>query len=137
MNHARTLIVGQLDIQSSYLRNEELPATTERFDTVQWWIGPTVAWRIRTFAIDLDIHLHRLEPSEELIDRALASTNANYSDVLQFLVRIDLTDYTNENQVAAELSSALGAPGLELAPDLDMGFWNPGASHYSTQSSPE
>jgi hypothetical protein len=123
-------------VQSSYSRNEESEATADRFDTVQWWLGPECAWRIRTYAADLDIHLHRLEPAEDLVDLALRSTYDNYADVLDTLVRVELADYLDDAGVERELRDALGAPGLEHAPDLDMGFWNPGALRYATQSTP-
>jgi len=31
-----TLVICELDVQSSYLQNEELPATERAFDTVQY-----------------------------------------------------------------------------------------------------
>lgn len=136
MTHARTLIVGQLAVQSSYSRNEEVPATADRFDTIQWWLGPDAAWRIRTCAMDLDIHLHRLDPTEDLADLAIHSTKTNYADVLQRLVRVELNDYRDHEQVEDNLRVALGAAGLEHAVDLDLGFWNPAGLRYSTQSRP-
>ena len=74
----RTLIVGRLTVQSSYLRNEETAATPDRFDTVQWWLGGPRGWRIRTYAADLDIHLHRFDPVADVADFAVRSTAANW-----------------------------------------------------------
>jgi len=136
MQTSRTLIVGRLSVQSSYLRNEESPAASEHFDTVQWFLGPTVAWRIRTYAVDCDIHLHRVDPVAGLIELALQSTQSHYAEVLAELVRVELTDCLNEAQASRELCAALGAAGWHYAEDLDMGFWNPSELHYSTKSTP-
>lgn len=57
---AGTLIVFRLSFESSYAQDFER-AGGKRFDTVQWWIGKAGAWRVKTYAIDSDIHPHRIE----------------------------------------------------------------------------
>ena len=52
-----TLIIGVLTVESSYAQNSERPSRGVP-DTVQFWIDPGGAWRIRTYAIDHDIHPH-------------------------------------------------------------------------------
>lgn len=52
------LLVFQLAVQSSYTDNVEHEADGNQFDTVQWWFSESETWRIKTFAIDQDIHTH-------------------------------------------------------------------------------
>ena len=50
------LVLAILSIQSSYLEDKEIPA--ERIpDTVQFWYSPGITWRVKTYAIDHDIHI--------------------------------------------------------------------------------
>src|SRR5690242_5713321 len=59
-----SLFVARLTIRSSYVRNVEQPAD-DVFDTIQLYMpdaGPAV-FRIRTFAVDHDIHVHRFGAS--------------------------------------------------------------------------
>src|SRR5207245_4972487 len=55
----RTLVLAVLSVQSSYRNNTEKPAS-DVCDTVQWWITPDNTWRIKTFALDHDIHVHEV-----------------------------------------------------------------------------
>ena len=54
-----TLIVAILSIESSYLDEVERPVKDVP-DTVQFWLTSASQWRIKTYAIDHDIHVHRL-----------------------------------------------------------------------------
>src|SRR5262245_21305082 len=54
-----TLIIGILTIESSYAQNTERPSRGVP-DTLQFWIAPDRAWRIRTYATDHDIHPYSL-----------------------------------------------------------------------------
>ena len=54
-SEACTLIVGVLTIESSGALEVERPAETVS-DSVQFWIAPTRRWKIRTYAIDRDVH---------------------------------------------------------------------------------
>jgi len=52
------LVLAVLTIKSSYSQNVELAVAHagDAPDTVQWWIGEGGCWRLRTYAIDHDIH---------------------------------------------------------------------------------
>ncbi len=55
------LVVAWLNVKSSYAGNREEPSH-DAFDTVQFYFpaGSANAWRIRTYAADHDIHVHKL-----------------------------------------------------------------------------
>ncbi|RYD35914.1 MAG: hypothetical protein EOP85_18640, partial [Verrucomicrobiaceae bacterium] len=80
-----TLILAVLNIESSYLDNLERPAGDAR-DTVQFWFAPDTQWRIKTYAIDHDIHIHPVVTAEgeEALDTGIAceSISDAYDDVL-------------------------------------------------------
>ena len=136
--NARILFVAQLSIQSSYGQNSESPAEPTRFDTVQWWIGPARVWRIRTFAIDEDLHLHAVQATyPAVLDSARNSTRRNYADVLARDAVIRLADYRDTPAVSEQLLTVLGSGGLEVAHELDLAFWNPTGARYQTKSQPE
>ena len=133
----RVLFVVQLSVQSSYAEDDELPADPIRFDTVQWWLGPARVWRIRTFAIDEDIHLHAVQgPHADVLEVARTSTRNNYADVWARDALIRFADYRDEPAVTAELRSALERGTLEVTDELDLAFWNPTGARYRTKSQP-
>src|SRR5216684_2122170 len=53
------LVLALLTVESSYTQNIERPASKTP-DTLQFWIAPDGTWRIKTYAIDEDVHIHRL-----------------------------------------------------------------------------
>ena len=59
MTNAFTLVLAILTVESSYVQEIERPATRVP-DTVQFWFAPESDWRIKTFAIDHDIHAYRI-----------------------------------------------------------------------------
>jgi hypothetical protein len=133
----RVLVVGQLSVQSSYAQNSESPADAARFDTVQWWLGPRRVWRIRTFAVDDDIHMHAVQGVPgAVLEVARASTRRNYADVLVRDAVIRIADYRDASAVSAQLRSELGMGELEVAEELELAFWNPTGARYQTKSQP-
>ena len=75
MTNAFTLILAVLTVESSYLQEVERP-TKNVPDTVQFWFTPDSQWRIKTFAIDHDIHVHRIgAPGSEARLTAEFATN--------------------------------------------------------------
>ncbi|WP_238015737.1 hypothetical protein KZZ52_28795 [Dactylosporangium sp. AC04546] len=56
------LIVARLTVRSSYRHDREEPATADAFDTVRFHLpaGGTELCRVRTFALDHDIHVVQL-----------------------------------------------------------------------------
>jgi len=78
-----TLIIFVLSIQSSYLNNSEMPATENKADTIQFFITPETAWRIKTFATDEDVHVHSIgTPKQDIVSIVTASTERTYGDVI-------------------------------------------------------
>ena len=127
-----TLIVAVLSVQSSYRNNTEKPAGKVP-DTVQWWVTAENTWRIKTFAMDHDIHVHEigsLDPAE-----AVNNTKKHYGDVIKSLHTLRFSDYTDERNVREVFQSAGLAPNLEVAP-RGFAFWNPDHAKYRTQSQP-
>jgi len=131
----RTLVLAVLTVQSSYKDNVEKPAGQVP-DTVQWWITPDTTWRIKTYAIDHDIHIHSLDKvPASAVDFAVANTKEHYGDVLRKIHVVKFSD-GNSKTVAAALAQAGLANQLEMSPQ-GFAFWNPDGGAYTSQSRPE
>jgi hypothetical protein len=129
-----TLVICELDVQSSYLQNEELPATERAFDTVQYYQAQSGAWRIKTYAVDEDVHVWSIGKADlDVVELAQSNTQKMYGDVLR---------------VCRVFQTSGGVDGLRIAlvrhglsPHLEMGdsgfvFWAPDGTRYRTPSSP-
>lgn len=133
------IVVGKLSIESSYAKNEERDAE-ERFDTVQYFILPNAIWRIRTFALDNDIHvsvaeLDEEQPLENSVDRVVESTKRSYEDVWD-----DISVFYSPSATAEalqELFETGDMTGSIEGNDQEMLFWNPDGATYKTISQPE
>lgn len=131
------LYVAVLTVRSSYLRNFEQEAGVDDVpDTVQWWLCTGRCWRIRTFAVDHDIHLWTLDPTGEKgleLSLAKSTTAKNYGDVIASQYEVHVVGATPEL-----LKRSFGA--ARLAPryvvDDDFVFWRPDDRDYVTQSRP-
>lgn len=132
-----TLLVYRLAIQSSYVNNTEAEADEEHFDTVQWWVTPDGAWRIRTFAADNDVHLHHVDsPTEVGILRQ--ATQRNYREVIDEEFRVDLPSVQDAGAVAAAMREFGGAEALEIDRNgARFAFWNPLRLSFATLSQPD
>src|SRR5262245_40078903 len=81
-----TLVLAILAIRSSYAGQIEAPLgdSEEAPDTLQWWIAASGSWRIRTYAIDHDIHTHQLDGKpDDLLVLASQGNRKHYDDVLR------------------------------------------------------
>jgi hypothetical protein len=106
-------------------------------DTVQWWITPDATWRIKTFAIDHDIHIHSLsESTDNAVDFAVENTKKHYGDVLGKIHVIKFSDASDSRAVADALSQAGLANQLETS-EQGFAFWNPDGGKYQTQTRPQ
>ncbi len=125
------LVLALLSVESSYLTNIERPSTGVE-DTIQFWLGATGAWRIRTYAIDHDIHVHSLGA----MDRELAQTliAKRYADVLKQQHVFTLSNPADAAEVQRLLQTHGLSGTLEVTPDF--AFYNPDDGAYSTQSTP-
>jgi hypothetical protein len=133
-----TLVLTILTVRSSYLRELEEPLTdvSDVPDTIQWWIAPAGAWRIRTYALDHDIHTHEIGDADNLKEFALGNARKHYGDVIRSQHVIELTDCLDNN----EINSAFRAEGLEPRVEVAAGrfaLWKPDDARYRTQSEPK
>ncbi|GLH81678.1 hypothetical protein SSBR45G_65870 [Bradyrhizobium sp. SSBR45G] len=132
------LLLAILGIRSSYARNVEVALQDDGLppDTLQWWLAPTGCWRIRTFAIDHDIHTHEVDG--RIDDILAAASNGNrkrYGDIIAKEHLIHFTDCSDNTEVHARFSAIALAPRLEVAAGR-FAFWKPDDARYSTQSRP-
>ena len=131
------LLVYKLAIQSSYADNVEGEADDTHFDTVQWHVTADRAWRIRTFAVDDDVHLHEVAgPVDPAALRE--STRRNYEDVVAEAFEVTLPDLHDADAVAAAMAPHGGAEALEV--DRNGGrfaFWNPLGVRFVGRTEPD
>ena len=133
-----TLVLTSLSVQSSYLSGAErsLSDRSDVPDTIQWWIAQSGSWRIKTFAIDHDIHTHMIGYGDNLREIALANDRKNYCDVLQAQHVIEFNDVGDDNETNDAFESLGLVPHIEIAAG-QFAFWKPDNKDYFTQSEPE
>jgi hypothetical protein len=123
------LIVGILNIRSSYVQNRDTPAGNEAPDTVQWWLEPGQAWRIRTFAADHDIHVDWVGDGQP--QDLIHYIEDHYDGLLERLEVVDIPNMHDGPQTARVLRRAGLEPNLEVASD-GFAYWNPDGGVYHT-----
>ena len=131
-----TLILTILNIKSSYLDNLELPAAEDETpDWLYWWVSEGRNLRVKTFAIDHDIHIHSFEAEDVSASDLLALNEKNYGDVIASHYVFEIKDLTDET----EWKSLLSESGIEAKLDLREGLpiFTPGDAEYRTQSDPD
>lgn len=134
-----TLILAVLNVKSSYLQEIEQPLddATDVPDTLQWWIGADCAWRIKTFAIDHDIHTHSIEKGgQEVVELAQANNRKHYGDVIEVQHVVEFQNCTNAKEVQQAFRRIGLAPRLEVA-EGRFAFWKPDEEQYRTKSQPK
>lgn len=134
-----TLVIGILTIESSYAQNVERPARGVP-DTLQFWLGPSGAWRIRTYATDHDIHPHSLgaldKMKEQPVEFAREQIKKYYGDVLASVVVLEFADTSNSAAVRQLLAERMLKGSLEV-PRVGFAFWNPDNGVYSSRTTPK
>lgn len=130
------LIIGKLKTRGSFKDDREFPAD-ELFDTCQFWADRDQFWRIRTFAVDHDIHIHQLEgegenPAEWARDHLLEL----FGDVLAEIITLDFDATASSLHITALLASK-DLPGHIVQTAHGFAFWNPDDADYRTQSRPD
>ena len=129
------LIIFVLTIQSSYVQNVETDAIGFNADTVQFIILPNQTWRIRTFAIDEDVHVHALgSPTESIESHVIESTERTYGDVIAR--KYVLRSKTGIEGLRAELKNVNLNQDLEVSKS-GFAFWVPENTKYKSKSQPE
>jgi hypothetical protein len=105
-------------------------------DTVQWWISGSKAWRIRTYALDHDIHIHSVDGDDiALLEMAKQNTEKHYGDLINVIHTIHLSDATDIHSVDEALRVQDLPPFKEIVADRFV-FWKPDDESYRTQSNP-
>ena len=133
------LILAVLNVKSSYSTEieEPLDGVNDIPDTLQWWIGTETAWRIKTFALDHDIHVHSVgSGSEELVQMALDNNSEHYDDVIACQHVLQFNDCDDVKEVKRLFKKTGLSPRLEVATGR-FAFWKPDDAKYSTQSQPK
>ena len=132
-----TLVLAILNVRSSYItETEEAIRDGEVPDTLQWWLGDQ-AWRIKTFAVDHDIHTYSCGPNKpELLELAQQNNLKHYGDVIAAQHVLKFPECANAESVASVLAKAGLANRLEVAAP-NFAFWKPDDARYRTQSKPK
>lgn len=131
-----TLIIFFLGVQSSYSDNKE--ELVEGFgDTVQWVIAEDQVWRVRTYSMDEDVHVHLVaserDPAVDYAALARSNTEKHYGDVLEREMTLQSNDGPSGIE-AGLIANGLDAH-LNIAPS-GVFFWSPIGTTYSTKSQP-
>lgn len=127
------LLLAVLTIESSYLDDAEREAAGTP-DTLQFFFGDGI-WRIRTYAIDHDIHVHGID-GEFSIAAARSNIERFYAEVLGNLHHLQFADIGDAAAVEAELKRN-GLPGRLESNKAGIAFYNPDAGEYRTRSEPK
>jgi hypothetical protein len=133
------LVVVVLTVESSYLRNTEKPAAGIS-DTVQFYFTASQDWRVKTYAMDHDIHVHvvRTPGQERVFSVADAQSNSrkHYGDVISRVVVLEFADPTDA--VAADrVLAAHNLSGHIETRTSGVAFYNPDGGIYHSQSVPQ
>lgn len=129
-----THIIFFLAVRSSYSRNEEKEAIESEFDTVQFHTDGGDCWRIKTFALDQDVHVWNIGKVEDLVALARANTERHYGDIITEGYILNST--TGLEGIRSELMDRGLDNHLEIS-DAGFAFWTPTGTSYETKSQPE
>ena len=133
------LVLAILTTESSYKSELERPATLVT-DTSQFWFGLESTWRIRTYAIDHDIHIYSLgkrnDGSSFLPTEAEIHLKKIYGDILQDIFVIKFGDPNNTVEVEKVLDYYDLKGSLEVS-ENGVAFYNPDRVKYKTQTQPK
>lgn len=130
------LVLTVLTIESSYAQNRERAATTSP-DTIQFWLTPDSQWRIRTYAMDDDIHVYSLgaRPDGSRFTRqdAIDHVTKHYNEVLATTVTLRFRNPDNQAEVRRVLEEHNLSGTLEVGSD-GLAFYNPSRAEYCTRT---
>jgi hypothetical protein len=131
------LVLGTLTIESSYAENIER-FSSDVADTVQFWISPSGNWRIRTFAVDHDIHVYQIQSANAgkfSADIAVDHIKKTYNDVISSIEVIEIANPDDAGEVQKLLTAHDLSGTLEVS-EAGFAFYNPDNARYSTKSDP-
>jgi len=132
-----TLVLAILSIRSSYSQEVEFALEGDEVpDTLQWWFGDYGCWRIRTYAIDHDIHAYEVADSPRTnLELAKENNLKHYGDIIRVQHVIHFGDCTNPEEQEAEFGKIGLVPRIESYDGFVI--WKPDEAEYWTQSRPE
>ncbi|MBL8021578.1 MAG: hypothetical protein JNM27_18045 [Leptospirales bacterium] len=133
-----TIIIVILSVASSYSRNVEEPAATH-YDTLQWWITPTQIFRIKTFALDSDLHVHTIKPdaTRDFVKIASENNQKHYGDITIRSVQIEIAGDLQAQDWRKILAAHKLSGRFETSTDKKIPFWNPDGRSYNTTTAPQ
>jgi hypothetical protein len=139
MPSAFVLVVVILSVESSYLRNTERPVAGTS-DTVQFYFTAHRDWRIKTYAMDHDIHVHVIrEPGKERVFSvadAESNSTKHYGDVIRRVVVLEFADPSDVVATDRVLMAHNLFGHLEIG-SSGVAFYNPAGGRYHSQSVPQ
>jgi hypothetical protein len=132
------LLLAILSVKSSYSREIEIPLerADDVPDTLQWWFGDRGCWRVRTYALDHDIHAYQVADSlQTTLELAKKNNHDNYGDIIRNQHQIHFVDCADAAELEAEFRRIGLVPRLEIKDEF--AFWKPDDAEYWTKSSPK
>lgn len=132
------LVLAVLSVKSSYSRNLEIALQGDDVpDALPWWLGRDTCWRVRTYALDHDIHAYFVGNSAQItLELAKKNNLKNYGDVIEVQHVFHFVDCTDRSEVEAEFGRIGLASRIEVNPPR-FAFWKPDEVVYSTKSTPK
>jgi hypothetical protein len=98
---------------------------------VQWWVNNNQTWRIRTFDINSDIHVHEIKQAMT-IDSIDELMKKRYSDIL--VGRYDFISISlHDNEI---IINKMKSGSLETSSKNSFSFWNHDDRAYCTKTNP-
>jgi hypothetical protein len=92
-------------------------------DTRQWWFGDGGCWRIRTYALDHDIHAYQIANSlQTTLELAKKNNRDNYGDIIQSQHLIHFVDCANPAELEAEFGRIGLVPWVEIVTRSSLSF---------------
>jgi hypothetical protein len=106
-------------------------------DTLQWWFGEGGCWRIRTYALDQDIHAFMIANSlQTTLELAKKNNLDNYGDVIMVQHVIHFVNCTDRVEVKAEFERIGLVPRIEIESG-QFAFWKPDDRKHLSKSTPK
>jgi len=125
-----------LNIESSYLNDIERNASSPA-DTIQFMLIDGEAWRIKTYAVDHDVHVWNLGLMEaaKFNETAVNNTAKHYGDVLS--KKLTLQTKNGFEGLRKELIDSGLAQNLEIPKSKKFAFWVSEPNIYKSKSTPK
>jgi hypothetical protein len=131
---ACTWLLYTFTIEGSYSQNIERLATRVS-DTFQYWITPSCAFDVRTFAIDQDIRVLRVEHDGRVDDPVTyfqRIAQETYSDIIQAHYRIEAVEDESVESLREKVRALGLHPHVQIT-ELGFPLWLPEDAKYYTK----